>query len=397
MRVILHIDMDAFFAAVEQVDNPDYRGKPVIVGADPKGGLGRGVVSTSSYEARRFGVRSAMPISKAYEKCPHGIYVIPRMWRYIEISNKVYEIFSRYSPSVEDVGIDEAFLDCTGCERLLGTPREIAEKIKADIFRETSLTASVGIASNKSIAKIASDMNKPDGITECPMGKEREFLAPLPIGKLWGAGKKTVEWFESAGIRKIGDLARLDPSLAEKLLGKSGLHLWSLALGIDSRPVIPGSHERKSISEEHTFEHDTDDESVISSVILLMSDRVTARLRAESMSARTVNMKIRLTGFETYTRSITLAEPFCDMATMKNQSLDLFNAFERNNRNIRLIGIGVSNLTSRVCEEEQGVLFPPKETKNAKGEQLLDDLKNRYGKKISRGSLLRIREDFDRD
>jgi len=389
--------MDAFFAAVEQRDNPAYRGKPVIVGADPKGGAGRGVVSTASYEARKFGVHSAMPISKAYEKCPHGVFVIPRMRRYVEVSNQVYDIFSRYSPMVEDVGIDEAFLDCTGCEKLFGVPREIAEKIKKDIYNETFLTASVGIAMNKSVAKIASDMNKPDGITECPPGKEREFLAPLPVGKLWGAGKKTVEWLESKGIRKVDDIARLDPVLAEKLLGKSGLHLWNLSRGIDSRPVIPGSGERKSISEEHTFEHDTDDESGIMSVLLFMADSVTSRLRALSLNARTINMKIRLTGFETFTRSVTIDEPFCDMATLKNESIRLFKEFERNNRKIRLIGIGVSNLVPRACDEEQGVLFPPVDEKRIRNEQLLDELRNRFGDKVSRGSLIHVRNDYDHE
>ncbi|HEY1405741.1 MAG TPA: DNA polymerase IV [Spirochaetota bacterium] len=397
MRVIMHIDMDAFFASVEQIDHPEYQGKPVIVGADPKGGAGRGVVSTASYEARKYGIHSAMPISKAYERCPHGIYVHPHMRRYVEVSNCVFEIFHRFSPLVEDVGIDEAFLDCTGCRKLFGTPREIAEKVKKAIFEETGLTASVGIATNKSVAKIASDMNKPDGITECPPGQELSFLAPLPIGKLWGAGKKTVEKLESVGIRKIGDLAGIDPALAESLMGKSGLHMWYLARGIDRRPVVSEPQERKSISEENTFECDTDDAHQIASVILAMSDKVTSHLRASQMLARTVTVKIRLEGFETFTRQITLSEPFSDMATVKNESSRIFSEFDRHGRMVRLIGVGVTNLLPIEHEEEQGELFPILKKKTSKSEKLLDDLQARYGKKVSRGSLIIRDNESDSD
>jgi DNA polymerase-4 len=385
VRIILHIDMDAFFAAVEQLDHPEYRGKPVIVGADPKGGKGRGVVSTASYEARKFGVHSAMPISKAYEKCPHGIFVHPHMRRYVKVSAKVYEIFGNFTPLVEGVGIDEAFLDCTGCTKLFGNGREIAEKIRKAIREETCLTASVGIASNKSVAKIASDMNKPDGITECPPGEEAAFLAPLHVGKLWGAGKKTVARLESLGIRRIGDLAALEQNAAVSMLGSSaGLDLWYLARGIDSRPVIPDGVDQKSISEEHTFEHDTDDERAIARVMLSMSDNVTSRLR----EARTVFIKIRLTGFETFTRRVTLDEPFDDMAALKRESAALFNGFDRDGKCVRLIGVGVANLVDVKCGEFQQSLFPPVSEKARKSEKLLDDLRARYGEKISRASLL---------
>jgi len=389
MRIIFHIDMDAFFAAVEQQDNPEFKNKPVIVGADPKGGRGRGVVSTASYEARKYGIHSAMPISRAFELCPHGIFVRPRMDRYSEISEIIFSIFQRYTPLVEATGIDEGFIDCTGCERLFGAPVEIAKKIKHDITLETSLTASIGVASNKSIAKIASDMNKPDGITRCEEGQEKQFLSPLPIGKLWGAGKVTVERLESVGIKKIGDLASLDPSVAESILGKSGLHLWYMSQGIDNRPVIPDVSDRKSISEEHTFERDTDDSSAVYEIILRNCDRVTTRLRGAGMKARTVTLKIRLEGFETSTRRITLNEPFSDLGTMKKYSFQMFRDYERKGKKIRLIGVGVSGLIVLAHSEEQGLLFPSGNIKVCKSEKVLDSLRVRYGDRVSRASLMR--------
>jgi DNA polymerase IV len=394
MRIIFHIDMDAFFAAVEQRDSPEFADKPVIIGADPKGGRGRGVVSTASYEARKFGIHSAMPISRAYDLCPQGIFVKPRMDRYSEISETVFSIFRKYTPLVEETGIDEGFIDCTGCERLFGSPIEIAKKIKKDIYNETSLTASIGIASNKSVAKIASDMNKPDGITICKAGYEREFLAPLPIGKLWGAGKVTVVRLESVGIKKIGDLASLEPSVAESILGKSGLHLWYMSQGKDDRPVVPDLTDRKSISEEHTFERDTDDRGVVYEIILRNCDRVTTRLRSAGMKARTVTLKIRLEGFETHTRRITVNEPFNDLGTMKKHSFQLFGDYETKGKKIRLIGVGVSGLIQLSKSEDQGLLFPSENIKVCKSEKILDSLRMQYGNKVSRASLMNRGKDI---
>jgi nucleotidyltransferase/DNA polymerase involved in DNA repair len=393
-RIILHIDMDAFFASVEQIDNPSLKGKPVIIGADPKQGRGRGVVSTCSYEARRFGVHSAMPISRAWELCPAGIYLPPRMRRYCEVSNRVFSILDQYSPLVEPVSIDEAFLDCTGTERLFGPAETVAERIRNAVKAETGLTASIGIASNKSVAKIASDMNKPDGVTICPPGEEEKFLRPLPVGRLWGAGKKTVERLEQFNIRTIGDLAATELSLLKNITGDaSGEHLWNLARGIDARPVIPNGYERKSISEEKTFERDTDDAVLIARTVLEMADGISRNMRSEGIAGRTVTVKLRLTGFETFTRNTSFDCSFSDMMTIRDAAMSIITSFDRQGKQIRLIGVGVTNLKQSALIEEQIDLFTRKSDKEKKREDLLDELKARYGKKVTRGSLLDCTDD----
>jgi DNA polymerase IV len=388
MRLVLHIDIDAFFAAVEQLDNPAYKGKPVIVGADPMEGHGRGVVSTASYEARKFGIHSAMPISTAFRLCPNGIFLIPRMKRYSMISDNFMEILSQYTPLVESVGIDEAFLDCTGSVRLFGNGPEIAKKIQDQIKNEIGITSSFGIASNKSVAKIASDLKKPNGIVECTQGGEEQFLSQLSIGKLWGVGKVLKAHLNSYGIKKIGDLAALDSEHIQSLIGNSGFHLWQLSKGIDDRPVVPDHQENKSISEEHTFITDTSDEKEIRTVITMMADRVTMRLRKTNQKARTVTMKIRFEGFETYTRQHTIDDLFDDMVTLKSEAIKLFSDFKKENKLIRLIGVGVSQLQMNDILDYQVNLFPPRNSKQQLCEKLLDGLKTKYGKKISRASTL---------
>jgi nucleotidyltransferase/DNA polymerase involved in DNA repair len=388
MRVIFHIDMDAFFASVEQVDHPEYAGKPLVVGADPKGGRGRGVVSTASYEARKFGIHSAMPVSKAYQLCPDAVFVKPRMERYSEISDGVFSIFGRYTPLVEEIGIDEGFLDCTGSIRLFGPPVEIAKKIQEDIRRTYGLTASIGIASNKSVAKIASDLHKPNGITVCEEGKEREFLAPLAAEKLWGVGKVTLEKLRAVGIRKIGDLVNLGEKTIVSMFGKHGRDLWLLAQGIDMRPVIPLPAERKSVSEEHTFDIDTRDEEAILAVITRMSDVISSRVRALGLRGRTISMKIRLTGFETYTRQATMPWMFDDMATLKREALKLFRNFDRGEKAVRLIGIGMTGFSREDAIEEQCTLFGEETRPRSKSDIVLDRLRAKFGDKVSRGSLI---------
>lgn len=227
-RKILHVDMDAFYASVEQLDHPEYRGLPVVVGADPKGGAGRGVVSTCSYEARKFGIHSAMLISQAYRLCPDAVFVFPRFRRYEEISKTVMEILKSFSPEIEQIGIDEAFLDCSASILLFGSAEKIGRTIKDLILEKTGLVASVGIASNKFIAKVASDLEKPDGLVICPEGHEKEFLAPLEVNRLWGAGKKTTALLSEMGIKKIGELAKLREDYLTGKLGKLGAHLWNL-------------------------------------------------------------------------------------------------------------------------------------------------------------------------
>ncbi len=392
-RTIVHVDMDAFFAAVEQLDHPEYSGRPVVVGADPKGGKGRGVVSASSYEARTFGIHSALPISLAYQRCPDAVFVYPRMERYCELSDEIMEILGGFSPLVEQLSIDEAFLDCTGTERLFGPPEKLGAKIKATVKAKTGLTASVGIASNKSIAKIASDLQKPDGLTICPFGAEREFLAPLPVSKLWGAGKKTVEHLNSLGFRTAGDIAALPGGVLEKKLGKWGLHLWYLANGVDDRPVS-GEWTPKSVSEEHTYENDESDTAVVESTILQLSDQVARRTRRSFLRGRTITIKIRLTGFETFTRSRTLNGPVNDMVSIRDTALALFREFDRKGKRVRLIGVKISNLEECAeYEARQLDLFGDTEStlshpRQDKIEEVLDGLRDNFGRHVTRASLL---------
>ena len=239
MRSILHVDMDAFYASVEQLDNPAYKGKPVIVGADPRGGAGRGVVAACSYEARKFGVRSALPISRAWKLCPQGVYVRPRMSRYVEVSHQVMEIFGRYTDLVEPLSIDEAFLDVTGSAALLGTAEQIARKIKSDIRETTELSASVGVAPNKFLAKIASDLRKPDGLVVVQENGIADFLRDLPISRLWGVGPKTEQRLKPLGVKTIGQMAALPRESLIRSFGNLGEHLHQLSHGRDDRPVIP--------------------------------------------------------------------------------------------------------------------------------------------------------------
>lgn len=393
MKTIAHVDMDAFFAAVEQLDNPEYRGKPVIVGSDPEEGKGRGVVSASSYEARVFGIHSAMPISTAYKKCPHGIFVKPRTSRYSEISAEIMRILESFSPLVEQVSVDEAFLDLTGTAKIIGPPEEAAFKIKIRIYEHTGLTASIGIASNKATAKIASDLKKPDGITICPPGREREFIADLPMEKLWGIGKVTADKLRSAGFSTIGSIASAPESYFTSRFGKNGEHIHKLARGIDPRPVSP-AHEVKSISEEHTFREDTQDIEIIENTILKLSEQVAKRTRKATASGRTVSIKIRLDNFETYTRSRTLATPICDTFSLRDTSRELFRSFDRRGKKVRLVGVKLSNLEEEGSEPDRQLdLFDKNESdikleKTKKIEKLIDSLQESHGNRIGRASII---------
>lgn len=393
-RLILHVDMDAFFTSIEQLDSPEYRGRPVVVGADPKGGHGRGVVSAASYEARVFGIHSALPISQAYRRCPDAVFLPPRFERYQELSDMVMKVMGTFTPLVEPISIDEAFLDCSGTERLFGRPAELGMKIKNAIRGETGLSASVGIASNKSVAKIASDLNKPDGLTICEAGREREFLSPLPIGRLWGAGRKTVRELESMGFRTIGDISSVPMQRLEKLLGKWGEHLWLLASGTDDRPVC-GEYERKSYSEETTFESDVDDAKVIEHVLFEIADRLSYKLRSEGVKGRTITLKIRLEGFETHSRSRTLPGPVNDMGSIRETAVQHFRNFDRAEKRVRLVGIRMSNLEVHEVEKECqldlfGTAGPPATdpTGEKDAERVLDRMRERFGDKVTRAALL---------
>ena len=373
--------MDAFYAAVEQLDNPEYRKRPVVVGADPAGGRGRGVVSAASYEARRFGIHSALPISRAYRQCPDAVFLRPRFERYTEISRRVMAVLSGFSPLVEQISIDEAFIDCTGTNRIFGDGERIAREIKRRITEEIGLTASVGVAQNKSVAKIASEIGKPDGLTVCPPGKEREFLRELPLRHLWGAGEKTLQRLARMGFRRIGDVAAKGSEALVKEFGKTGRSLWFLANGVDERPVVCTAR-RKSISEENTFSRDTIDAVFIEEVLFKISDRLTRRMRRLGIAGRTVTLKIRLEDFTTSTRSRTLPYPVQDMKTVRTLATELFRTFYDGGKRVRLIGIGVSNLERK----EQLELFVEHNASDT--ERLFDTMKERYGDKITRGSFL---------
>ncbi len=380
LRVILHVDMDAFFAAVEQRDHPEYRGKPVIVGADPKEGKGRGVVSTCSYEARKFGVHSAMPVSQAYKLCPRGIYVTPNGNLYAQVSRKIFDIFYEFTDMVEPLSIDEAFLDVTGSVRLFGGGAEIARKIKARIKEKENLSASVGMAPNKYLAKIASDLEKPDGLVVVEPDQIQEFLNPLDISRLWGAGQRTQERLRQMGIRTIGDLARFPKDVLEKKLGKMGSHFYNLAHGIDERKVETGECV-KSVSNEHTFRLDITDEAILRQTLLRLAEKVGFRLRQKQLQGRTIQLKLRYSNFSTITRSKTLPEYTERTETIFETVWRLFESNYQKGRAVRLLGVGVSSFGE--SSGRQLSLFEQGQKSTDALDKLEDLLKERFGKKIA--------------
>ncbi|MCA9681238.1 MAG: DNA polymerase IV [Myxococcales bacterium] len=342
-RAILHVDMDAFFASVEVRDDPSLAGLPLLVGHPGK----RGVVAAASYEARRFGCRSAQPMVIALRKCPQARVVQPRHHRYVEVSHQVFTIFERFTPLVEGLSIDEAFLDLTGSERLLGPAPRAAEAIRAAVREELGLTCSVGVAGCKFIAKIASDRNKPDGLTVVPVGEERAFLAPLPVRVLWGVGPRTEQVLKRYGVVTIGDLARLGAATLERDLGEHGLHLHRLSLGIDPRPVEPG-RERKQISHENTFHDDLCTRAQIDDWLLRQATRVADRLAAKQLRGRKVHIKLRDVDFETWSRQTTLDQPSYETRVIFAAARELLDKLEADGkldgRRFRLTGVGVSEL-----------------------------------------------------
>ena len=305
MRRILHVDMDEFFAAVEKLDNPELLGKCVLVGGSPSG---RGVVATASYEARAFGCHSAMPMAMAVRQCPQAIVLPARHERYAEVSRDIFEIFDRFSPLVEPLSIDEAFLDVTGCERLLGPAHRIARTIQTTIARELGLSASAGVAPNKFLAKLASDLDKPGGLTVITAKTIHAVLDPLPVGKLWGVGKRAAEQLDRLGIRTIGQLRSAEEDLLRRRFGNAAAEQFiQLAAGIDDRPVTPDG-AAKSIGQEITFAQDVADLDELKAVLLQQAEQVARRLRRAGLKARTVTLKLREADFTTLTRSQTFGE-----------------------------------------------------------------------------------------
>ncbi len=370
---IMHIDMDAFFAAIEQIDNPELRGKPVIVGGTSLNE--RGVVATASYEARRYGVHSAMPITEARNLCPDGIYLPVRKERYHKMSEKIYDIFCRFTPQIERISIDEAFLDLKGCHRLFGSSEEIGNKIKKLIKEETKLIASVGIAPNKFLAKLASDLEKPDGFVVIKREEIKEFLETLPISKLWGVGKKTEKILLNRGIKTVGMLKKFSRLDLKSLLGKMGEKLYFLARGIDKREVEI-EQDTKSVSHEKTFVHNLSDEKTILSVLLVLSERVSRRLRLKGLLGKTVFLKVRYQDFTTLTRRITGIENINSTEKLYRVGKKLSKEHNLFKKPLRLLGIGVSNLTAK--ENKQLSLF----SSNTSCKELIstiDNIKDRFG------------------
>lgn len=385
MRSILHVDMDAFYASVEQLDHPEYTGKPVIVGADPKAGKGRGVVAACSYEARKFGVHSALPISRAWKLCPEGVYVRPRMERYAEVSRQVMEVFRRYTDLVEPLSIDEAFLDITGSIALLGSPEQIAAAVKKEIRKATGLNASVGLAPNKFLAKIASDLKKPDAFVVVAGHEVEQFLHDLPVSRLWGVGPKTEHRLREMGFTTIGDVAAASRDSLVRSLGGLGEHLFQLSHGKDDRPVEPNG-EPKSIGNETTFEEDTGDRELLLRTILELSDHVAERLRKDGCRARRVTLKLRYSDFETHTRQHSLNKFILTGNEITQVARTLFASFPLKKK-IRLIGVSAGDLHRDGADPQQLSLFGG--PKNEKLSHTVDELKQKFGSDaLRRGSQL---------
>jgi nucleotidyltransferase/DNA polymerase involved in DNA repair len=362
VRSIIHLDMDAFFASVEQLDHPACRGKPVVVGADPKGGSGRGVVAACSYEARPFGIRSALPISRAYRLCPAAVFIRPRMARYAEMSGQIFAILRDYTDLVEPLSIDEAFLDVTASRRLFGPAEAIGRTLKARIRGELGLVASVGVAPTKFLAKVASDLGKPDGFVVVPAGQEREFLAPLPIGRLWGVGPKTEARLARLGFRTIGDIA--------------------------AAPVP--EEEAKSLGAEHTFGRDTDDLEEMRRTLLDLSDRVGRRLRREGYLAEGVTLKFRDHDFQTLTRAAALEQP-TDLGEVFFRTVwGLLQGLDRSGKRVRLLGVTATRLAKAAGSPgDQLHLFRPTAEPKERLARTVDAIRERFGPEaISRASLL---------
>jgi DNA polymerase-4 len=380
-RAILHVDMDAFYASVEELDDPSLRGKPVMVGGTPDG---RGVVAAANYEARKFGVHSAMSAARAIRLCPDGIFLRGRMERYAEISRQVFSIFDDFSPLVEPLSIDEAFLDVTGCKRIFGTAEKVGHLVKDRILAETGLVASVGIASNKFLAKLASDLDKPDGFTVIPPDESVAMLAGLPVGKLWGVGKVAEKELGRFGIRKVRDLLAVPRDLLVSQFGEHTGRLLELAVGHDERPVIP-LHEAKSIGNETTFREDIADPDHLQGILDNLSAKVARRLRSHGFLARTVTLKARYPDFTTHTRSETLKVPTDASVEIRDAARHLLaRRLERRGRSLRLIGVTASNLVAP--GQGQGTLFvDPERARDRKLDDILDRVHGKFGSKLRRG------------
>ena len=381
-RAIIHVDMDSFFASVEQLDQPQYRNQPGIVG----GPGGRGVVAAASYEVRKFGVFSAMPVAQARRLCPQAILLPVRMARYRELSAEVFKIFRETTPQVEGLSLDEAFLDVTGSLALLGSIESIGASIRSNILQRTGLHASVGMAHNKFLAKLASDAGKPKGFVHVPPDGVQAFLDPMPVSRIWGIGKKTLPKIQKLGILTIGQLRKADPVNLSRTLGKRTGHFLALARGEDTREVIASTAD-KSLSREVTFEKDINSAREMFAELQRQAESVTERLRSQGLVARTIQVKIRDNRFRTASRSRSLVAPTASTQLVFKQARSLLQTWLQDHQNtpVRLLGVGLSGLEE---PNERGIDYDSAGQKAL--DSTLDEIKRRYGDgKATRGLALR--------
>jgi DNA polymerase-4 len=381
--MILHVDMDAFYASVEERDNPALVGQPVIVGGSAKS---RGVVAAANYEARKFGVHSAMASVRARRLCPHAVVLKPRIDYYATVSRQIREIFEQFTPLVEPLSLDEAFLDVAGSETLFGPAQEIGRQVKQRIRSELGLVASVGAAPNKFVAKIASDLQKPDGFVVVQTCDVQSFLDPLPVGRLWGVGKITGQVFERLAIRTIGQLRQLPLATLNELFGASGEHYWRLAHGIDDRPVVP-DREAKSVSNETTFAEDISDPEVLRAWLVELVEQVARRLRRHAIKGHTVELKVRFADFKTISRSLTLAEPTNITQELLEAGIELLTArLPLGHLPVRLLGFGVSNIDDSGTSQQQ--LFDASDRERHRElDRIADRITAKFGKRAIRRGM----------
>jgi DNA polymerase-4 len=387
---ILHVDLDAFYVAVERLRDPSLVGKPVVVGADPRGGHGRGVVAAASYEARVFGIHSAMPIGEAYRRCPDGVYVTGHRELYARAARAVRSVFAQFTPAVEPVSIDEAYLDLTGTERLHGPPAGTAERIRSAILEQTRLPVSMGLGTTKTIAKIASELAKPEGFLRVLPGRETVFLAPLPLRCLPGVGPATHKRLVKYNLKTVGDLVRLDQDILTNVLGEQGSHFVARATGGGGTRVASRVYP-KSVSRECTFDIDTTDLRFCEAMLFYLSERACHDLRTQHLTARTVTLKFRYHDFTTVSRSITLSSPTDSDRAVAKAASELFHAACGPRPKIRLLGVGLSNL---VGEAPQLELFAsPRARAWDRLMGPIDRLRKRYGiDAVRSGSTLALRD-----
>ena len=383
---IIHLDMDAFYPSVEVLDNPALKGKPVIVGGSKE----RGVVSSASYEARKFGIHSAQPIAKAKRLCPGGIFLPVRMSRYQEISKQVFKIFHRFTPLVEPISIDEAFLDVTGSIRLFGQPENIAKKIKQIILTETGLTISAGVAPSKFVAKIASDIDKPDGLTVVHPDDVRDFLDPLPVKKMWGVGKVSQRLLSRLNIHNFRDLRQTPVKVLEKKFGKHGVKIHLLAMGVDERDVIP-DHDVKSIGHEQTFLKDIISLDTVQKELLALGNKVARRMRQKGLKGKTITLKVKYSDFVQITRSATLPKSIDDGSEIYSVACRLLEKTRVTKKPVRLLGISLSQLSCLGTGTQLSLFDQDRSSQERQRlNTALDSLYEKYGdKSVVPGTLLK--------